>query len=90
MVEYVEPTGTPAELESLGYDGTTWDRPWNLPRGQITTLERMPSAVLEAGAHGLVARGRAARPRAGEAPTLSPGRVTTRVAHARPTLAATV
>ena len=49
MVEYVDPTGTPGELASIGYDGTTWDRPWNLPRGQITTLERMPSAILAAG-----------------------------------------
>jgi CubicO group peptidase (beta-lactamase class C family) len=49
MVEYVDPRGTPAELESIGYDGTSWDRPWNLPRGQVTTLERMPSAILEAG-----------------------------------------
>ena len=42
MVEHVDATGTPAELAALGYDGTTWDRPWNLPRGQLTTLERMP------------------------------------------------
>jgi CubicO group peptidase (beta-lactamase class C family) len=49
VVEYVVPTGTPAELEAIGYDGTTWDRPWNLPRGQLTTLERMPSALLAAG-----------------------------------------
>jgi CubicO group peptidase (beta-lactamase class C family) len=49
VVTYVDPTGTPADLASIGYDGTTWDRPWNLPRGQITTTERMPSALLAGG-----------------------------------------
>ena len=49
MVQRVDPTGTPEDLAAIGYDGRTWDRPWNLPRGQITTLERMPSAWLETG-----------------------------------------
>jgi CubicO group peptidase (beta-lactamase class C family) len=49
MVQRVDPTGTPADLAAIGYDGRTWDRPWNLPRGQITTLERMPSVWLETG-----------------------------------------
>lgn len=45
----VEPSGTPGHLASIGYDGRTWDTPANLPRGQRTTVERMPSAVLEPG-----------------------------------------
>jgi CubicO group peptidase (beta-lactamase class C family) len=49
MVQRVDPTGTPVELARVGYDGRTWDRPWNLARGQITTLERMPSAWLSTG-----------------------------------------
>lgn len=49
MVTYAGPTGSPAGLADLGYDGTTWDKPWNLPRGQLTTLERMPTAILSAG-----------------------------------------
>ena len=49
MVQRVDPTGAPEDLAAIGYDGLTWDRPWNLPRGQITTLERMPSAWLETG-----------------------------------------
>jgi CubicO group peptidase (beta-lactamase class C family) len=50
MVRYLEPTGTPVELAVLGYDGTCWDRPANLARGQLTTAERMPSAELDPGA----------------------------------------
>jgi CubicO group peptidase (beta-lactamase class C family) len=46
MASHVPATGIPEELSRLGYDGTTWDRPWNLARGQITTSERMPSAEL--------------------------------------------
>lgn len=46
----IVPAGTPARLAQLGYDGRTWDAPANLPRGQRTTAERMPSAVLEPGA----------------------------------------
>ena len=49
MVIRLAPTGTPPELAAVGYDGTTWDRPWNLPRGQLTTLERMPSVELMTG-----------------------------------------
>ena len=49
MVQRVDPSGTPEDLAAIGYDGLTWDKPWNLPRGQITTLERMPSAWLETG-----------------------------------------
>ena len=49
MVTYLEPTGTPVELAVLGYDGACWDKPANLPRGQLTTGERMPSAELEPG-----------------------------------------
>jgi CubicO group peptidase (beta-lactamase class C family) len=49
MVNAIGPTGTPEELSRLGYDGTTWDRPWNLARGQLTTAERMPSVELDPG-----------------------------------------
>lgn len=49
MVRYLEPTGTPVELAVLGYDGACWDSPANLPRGQLTTAERMPSAELDPG-----------------------------------------
>jgi len=49
VVTRVPPTGTPGELSRIGYDGTTWDRPWNLARGQITTAERMPSVELTPG-----------------------------------------
>jgi CubicO group peptidase (beta-lactamase class C family) len=47
MVTAIPATGTPEGLSALGYDGTTWDRPWNLPRGQVTTAERMPSVELD-------------------------------------------
>lgn len=43
------PSGIPGELIELGYDGDSWDKPWNLTRGQITTAERMPSAFLDPG-----------------------------------------
>lgn len=49
MVTLVSATGTPRDLSRIGYDGTTWDQPWHLARGQITTAERMPSAELEPG-----------------------------------------
>ncbi len=49
MVTVFPPTGAPADLSTLGYDGTTWDRPWNLARGQLTTAERMPSVELDPG-----------------------------------------
>lgn len=49
MVTRLAPTGTPQELAAVGYDGTTWDRPRNLARGQLTTLERMPSVELGTG-----------------------------------------
>jgi len=46
MPRFMEASGTPAELDSIGYDGRTWDRPILLARGQITTGERMPSVEL--------------------------------------------
>jgi CubicO group peptidase (beta-lactamase class C family) len=49
VVTFVSPTGTPVELSRMGYDGATWDRPWNLARGQLTTSERMPSVELGTG-----------------------------------------
>jgi CubicO group peptidase (beta-lactamase class C family) len=49
MVQHLEPTGVPVELAAVGYDGLTWDKPWNLVRGQITSLERMPSVELNPG-----------------------------------------
>ena len=49
MVTHVPATGTPAELAAVGFTGSTWDRPWNLARGQITTSERMPSVELDPG-----------------------------------------
>jgi hypothetical protein len=49
MVRLLDPTGSPDELSPLGFDDGTWDRPRNLPRGQLTTLERMPSAELDPG-----------------------------------------
>lgn len=49
MVHLLDPTGTPEELAVLGYDDRSWDQPAHLPRGQLTTAERMPSAVLEPG-----------------------------------------
>lgn len=49
VVTYLPPTGTPETLAAIGYDGRTWDRPWNLARGQITTAERMPSVELDPG-----------------------------------------
>ena len=54
MVQRLEPTGVPSELAALGYDGLTWDRPWNLVRGQITSLERMPSVELAPGGPAVV------------------------------------
>lgn len=57
MVRHVKPTGTPAHLADLGYDDRTWDQPANLPRGQVTTAERMPSAVLEPGVEHAWSRG---------------------------------
>ena len=47
MVTHLPPTGTPQALSEIEYDGRTWDRPWNLPRGQLTTAERMPSVELD-------------------------------------------
>lgn len=49
MVDYTTPTGSPARLADVGYTDSTWDAPWNLARGQLTTAERMPSAVLDPG-----------------------------------------
>src|SRR5689334_2601157 len=49
MVRILPPTGTPQSLSALGYDDARWDQPWNLPRGQLTTGERMPSAELDPG-----------------------------------------
>jgi len=49
MVQHLDPTGVPADLAAVGYDGLTWDKPWNLLRGQITSLERMPSVELSTG-----------------------------------------
>jgi CubicO group peptidase (beta-lactamase class C family) len=49
VVTSLPPTGTPEALAAVGYDGRTWDRPWNLARGQITTAERMPSVELDPG-----------------------------------------
>jgi CubicO group peptidase (beta-lactamase class C family) len=46
MVSYLTPSGSPASLAQLDYSDQTWDRPWHLARGQITTAERMPSALL--------------------------------------------
>lgn len=43
------PSGTPPELARLGYDGSTWDQPQHLARGQLTTGERMPSVELDPG-----------------------------------------
>ena len=47
VVTFVPPTGSPVELSQVGYDATSWDQPQNLARGQLTTLERMPSAELD-------------------------------------------
>lgn len=49
MVYLLSPSGSPTHLEPLDYFDHTWDQPSNLPRGQITTAERMPSAVLTPG-----------------------------------------
>jgi CubicO group peptidase (beta-lactamase class C family) len=49
VVTLVPATGTPTSLAAIGYDGTTWDQPWHLARGQLTTSERMPSAELDPG-----------------------------------------
>jgi CubicO group peptidase (beta-lactamase class C family) len=49
VVTHIPATGIPEELSAIGYDGTGWDRPWNLARGQTTTTERMPSAELSRG-----------------------------------------
>ncbi len=49
MVVRLAPTGVPAALADVGYDGLTWEQPWNLVRGQITSLERMPSVELSPG-----------------------------------------
>ena len=49
MVTNLPPTGTPESLSALEYDDSTWDQPWNLPRGQLTTGERMPSVELDPG-----------------------------------------
>ena len=62
----VPPTGSPEELSEVGYDGTTWDQPRNLARGQLTTLERMPSVELGTGRAGDAAAARV-RPRGGRA-----------------------
>lgn len=49
MVAHLSPTGSPVELETIGYTDRTWDKPWNLARGQLTCAERMPTVVLEPG-----------------------------------------
>jgi CubicO group peptidase (beta-lactamase class C family) len=53
VVTLVSATGTPQDLSRIGYDGTTWDQPWHLARGQLTTQERMPSAELDPGERSL-------------------------------------
>ena len=49
LVTPLPATGTPPALSGIGYDDSTWDRPWNLARGQVTTAERMPSVELDPG-----------------------------------------
>ena len=49
MVTRLPPTGIPPDLARFGYDGMTWDQPWHLARGQLTTGERMPSAQIDPG-----------------------------------------
>ncbi len=49
VVTFQPSTGTPSELARIGYDGTTWDQPQHLARGQLTTSERMPSVELDPG-----------------------------------------
>ncbi len=49
VVTPVPPTRSPANLSRVGYDAATWDQPQNLARGQLTTLERMPSVELGPG-----------------------------------------
>ncbi|MDQ1484107.1 MAG: hypothetical protein QOF35_2183 [Actinomycetota bacterium] len=53
VVTQVPASGTPQDLSLIGYDGTTWDQPWHLARGQLTTQERMPSAELDPGERSL-------------------------------------
>jgi hypothetical protein len=50
MVAIAPPIGSPRALEAIGYTGSTWDQPAFLPRGQLTTAERMPTAELLPGA----------------------------------------
>ena len=42
----IEPTGA-TEADELGFGPRTWDQPQFLARGQLTTVERMPTVVLE-------------------------------------------
>jgi len=49
VVTFVPASGTPEHLSRIGYDGTTWDHPVHLARGQLTTGERMPSVELDPG-----------------------------------------
>jgi len=46
-VRFEQPKGTPGALGELDYTNLTWDKPWNQYRGQLTSIERMPSYVLE-------------------------------------------
>jgi CubicO group peptidase (beta-lactamase class C family) len=52
VVTFIPPTGSPEELSRVGYGPTSWDQPQNLARGQLTTLERMPSVELGTGGPG--------------------------------------
>ena len=49
MVDWLEPPAAGADggPGELGYGAGTWDRPQFLARGQLTTAERMPTAVLD-------------------------------------------
>lgn len=49
VVTHLPASRTPEELSRIGYDDTSWDQPWNLARGQLTTAERMPSVELATG-----------------------------------------
>lgn len=46
-MKFLKAQGSPDGLDALDYGDTTWDKPWNQYRGQISSAERMPSYVLE-------------------------------------------
>jgi len=46
-MRFEKPQGTPGALGELDYNDQTWDKPWNQYRGQATSVERMPSYILE-------------------------------------------